>query len=191
MGEVGEEARHRREAERFRRLADLSVNPALKSVLIDIAGLHRRIADQLIAYRSAEGQDSALNPAGTGTESQGRRIYQLRLIERSGAALLNIVEADSDITALRIAYVVQDACSDVYTDFELWQESRFIARGSDGRGAGRRQEILAVTSIMQDSVLRTEELLLNSGRAIASSRKLLEATQRLRGAFAASGDRRA
>jgi len=47
--EASEEARHRMEAERFRRLADLSADPALKSILARIAEAHRGIAERLTA----------------------------------------------------------------------------------------------------------------------------------------------
>jgi hypothetical protein len=88
--------------------------------------------------------------------------------------------AESDEGALTLAYALQEACSDGYDDFELWQGARLIAGNAVSRRPQPVQRPEQITARMQDDLLTTEETLLNSRRAIAHSRKLLESTERLR-----------
>jgi len=88
--------------------------------------------------------------------------------------------AESDHAALALAYALQDACSDGYDDFELWQGARLIAGNAVSRRPQRTAHTSDVTTRMQEDLLATEEALLSSRRAIAQSRKLLQSTERLR-----------
>jgi hypothetical protein len=161
---------HRTEAERFRRLSGLARDPRLKRNLADIAFAHARIADELRALE---------RPPGPAPPAPRQDSYQIRLVGGRDP-LVQPIDAESDIVALRICYLLHDACSEVYRDFELWRGSRVIARSADRRGASRPDELPMLTAEMQDSALKTEEMLLESRHAIASSRKLLLATRRLR-----------
>jgi hypothetical protein len=50
------EARHRREAERFRSLAAGAHDPTLRRLFVKIAELHQQISDQLAAARKGNGR---------------------------------------------------------------------------------------------------------------------------------------
>jgi hypothetical protein len=93
-------------------------------------------------------------------------------------------DADTDYAALRIAHSLQDACAEQYRHLELWQDERLIARSADARGARRRADLPAVAQRTQENLLALEEVLLSSHQAIADSRRLLGATQRLRNMMA-------
>jgi hypothetical protein len=180
MREVPEHVRHRVEAERLRRLADLSLDQTLAQMLVRLAEQHRKIAEQLEASR--EDRTSHGRPSRSGGGQSGERVYQLLLMKRGHPDLLQTVEAETDIAALQVAYFVHDACSDVHAEFELWQGARLIARTRDGRGVKRRPmpRLEQLNSKMQERLVRIEEALLNSRHAVAESPRLLEATARLR-----------
>jgi hypothetical protein len=174
MGETSAEAFHRREAERFRRLAELSADASLQRGLARIAAWH----DQLAV--NARGQDLV-----DGRHDNGRptpKTYRLDFIGMDGIAVTHAFEAETDIEALAAAYSLLDACSDLYRHFHLWQGSRVLARSADRRGPKLlpHLDLQHISAQMQDRVLQTEEALLQSRQAIAESRKLLTATAKLR-----------
>jgi hypothetical protein len=180
MREVPEHVRHRVEAERLSRLADLSADQALVRMLLRLAEQHRKIAEQLEASRDDHTSRQRASRPGGGQPAE--RVYQLLLMKQGHPDLLQMIEAEADIAALHVAYFVHDACSDVYTEFELWQGVRLIVRSRDGRGVKRRPmpRVEQLNSKMQECLVRIEEALLNSRHAVAESRRLMEATARLR-----------
>jgi hypothetical protein len=172
MGEVPPGSFHRREAARFFRLAELTRDPSLKQKLGKIATRHDRIALQLQAAEAA-----------APVQGNGERTvesYRLYFIEAGHFAATHDFEAETDVAALAVAYALQEACSDFYNHFELWQGSRVIARSADRRGPKRLPHLAEITAQMQERVLQTEEILLQSREAIAGSRKLLASTAELR-----------
>jgi hypothetical protein len=163
------EQHHRREAERFDRLSKMASDPELKAKLSHVALLHSRIADEL----AAAGRDKVR------CRAKPARHYEARLICEDGAVTAT-VDADSDIQALRICYALHDACADLCDRFELRDGPRLIAKSGDRRSVRRPNGSEALDAQSQAEVLKLEELLLDSQRAIASSRRLLEATARFR-----------
>jgi hypothetical protein len=93
--------------------------------------------------------------------------------------------AESDDQALLIAESLNDAVSDVYPGYELWQGARRIFRhpASAVHAVPASPAVIAID--IQAEVLRCEETLRTSGAAFARSRKLLE---KIRAAREAAGD---
>jgi hypothetical protein len=83
--------------------------------------------------------------------------------------------AGSDEVALAVAYAVQEACSDSFQTFELWQRSRRILGKASPRPEALAAEVAAET---QARVLELEELLLSDRRSLVKSKKLIRATGR-------------
>ena len=84
-------------------------------------------------------------------------------------------EAEDDRGAIRIAGVLQDACSDISARFELWRGAwQLTARRWDSVSAAE------LTSETQERLAQTEEALRDSRRAIARSKRLLEKLSELR-----------
>jgi hypothetical protein len=166
MGEAPVRDRHRREAERFQRLSELSLEPVLRQKLARIAELHRRIAEQLDALELNRDQQP---PPRARRLSPGDRTgrYELRFLNGREPIFSHEIHAESDIVALRIAFALQDACADLYRNFELWQGLRRIAKSSDARGVRRPAQPPVITPAMQEVILETMEALLNSGAVIA------------------------
>jgi len=77
-------------------------------------------------------------------------------------------QAENDAAALAIARGIYDAASDLCDAFELWDAGRQI---DQSRMATLQTSV--VTAQWQEHVMRAEEALLNSGWAIARSRRLL------------------
>ena len=86
-------------------------------------------------------------------------------------------EADEDITAIRIAGVLHDACSDICQSFELWQGTRQIrAQQTDHF----RANLAELTEDHQRLTIDTEELISQSDWRIARSRRLIETLDRIK-----------
>jgi hypothetical protein len=174
MGETSDEAFHRKEAERFRRLAELSASTSLQRELTSIVARHDRLA------LKAASQDRVDGWGGSGRPMP--KTYRLHFVGPGTVAVTHEFEAETDIEALANAYSLLDACSDLYQHFHLWQDLRVIARSTDRRGPKflPHLDLNLVSAQMQDRVLQTEEALLQSRQAIAETRKLLSATAELR-----------
>ena len=84
-------------------------------------------------------------------------------------------EAENDAAALVIARNIFDAGADLCDVFDLWDGTRQI---DQGRVATLQTNV--VTARRQDQLIRAEEVLLNSGWAIAHSRRLLARFNELR-----------
>ena len=82
-------------------------------------------------------------------------------------------KADNDHTAIAVAEVLHDACSDRSPGFELWEGARRLARNSCEGLVQPRQEV-ELTLAMQEMVLEREEIMRQSQWCIAVSRRLLE-----------------
>jgi hypothetical protein len=178
MPETPESVLHERESKRLERLSEIASEPDLKATLARLARLHARIAGGL---RSSEAQIRQLARAERTTTR-----YKVRLLEHSGCALALPIEADNDSEALQIAWFVQEACSDFSDGFDLWEESRPIAKSYDRRSV-RRRETLRVTPSMQRAILRVLETLRGKRPDFARSPRLLEAVNRLESPAAQSG----
>jgi hypothetical protein len=177
MGEVPPATFHKREAARFLRLAELSKDSLLKQKLGRIAARHHRISIQLEDSESGTlTQDNSWRKAG----ERPLESYRLYFVEGGHFAAVHDFEAETDVAALAVAYTLQDACSDFYEHFELWQGRRIIARSADRRGPKRLPHLDEIAARMQEQVLQTEESLLASRQAVAASRRLLNSTMRLR-----------
>ena len=78
---------------------------------------------------------------------------------------------------MAVAYAVQDACSDVFGGFELWQRTRRVT----GKAWPRPQPLAAdIVGEAQMQAIEVEESLLASRHCLAESRKLIRATDELR-----------
>jgi hypothetical protein len=177
MGDVPPAAFHRREAARYFRLAELSHESAVKQQLARIAGLHMRFSAEIEATARAGNEPNGSRPNLAG---RAQHPYRLLLLGCGQVGAVHDFQADTDIAALALAIDLSDACSDLYDRFELWQDLRLICRSADGRGPKRPPHFREITAQMQESVLQSQETLLRSCHAIAQSRKLLIATERLR-----------
>lgn len=166
MGEAPVKDRHQREAERFQRLSELAVEPLLRQKLARIAELHRRISEQLDAIETSRDQRPAPRARRLVSSDRTGR-YELRFLNGREPLFAHEIRAESDIVALRIAFALQDACSDIYQNFELWQGPRRIAKSSDARGVRRPSQPPIITPAMQEVILETMEALLNSSAVIA------------------------
>ena len=98
--------------------------------------------------------------------------YRLYLRTSQGIAGRLDFEADDDWMALTIAEAICDACSDLCTEFEVW----------DGPRRVEPQEALttAMRAATEARTIETEEALLGSLWAVARSRRLLERYRALR-----------
>jgi hypothetical protein len=179
MGEMLEWFRHQKELERFQRLSEISSDPSVRLRLAKTARLHAWIADKLkaltdgVALRQPE-------PLGGAVAHGRRKRYELQLFEPGAAGPSLSVEADADGDALRIAWTLRDACTDIGVDFELTCGARLIGKSRDRRGARRPTGAWELTQSTQGELLQQEEVLLSSRTAVADSRELLMATERLR-----------
>jgi hypothetical protein len=79
-------------------------------------------------------------------------------------------ESGNDTSATRTAELIFEACSDRCSAWEVWQGVRRVAAAPEARP----MRVIHVTEVMQQSVLDTEERILNSKWAVASSQRLLE-----------------
>jgi hypothetical protein len=86
--------------------------------------------------------------------------------------------AENDRTALEIAAIIEQACSDLCTCCELWAEKRLVSEGM--------REVLPVTNRLQllsvetqERICDLEDTLQRSGWRIAKSQKLLEKQRQL------------
>jgi hypothetical protein len=91
----------------------------------------------------------------------------------------------SDEAALAVACAVQDACSDSFQSFEVWQRSRQIVPKAWPRPEPLPPEVATES---QARALELEESLLSSRRALAESRKLVRAIDELRNKFRREGN---
>jgi hypothetical protein len=88
-------------------------------------------------------------------------------------------QADDDVSAIRIARVLYDTCSDVCDYFELWQGERQIpARQADQQ----RTTLADLIEAHQNVVIEREEHIGQSRRLLARSRRLIEALDRTKSA---------
>jgi hypothetical protein len=94
-----------------------------------------------------------------------------RLYFRAGGSIVarQDFEAEDDTAAQRIAVALFDACSDSCQRIDLWQGTRHIAVDLPGRGGG----LGSLSDAHQETVVRTEEMIVRSEWAIAASRRLI------------------
>jgi hypothetical protein len=81
--------------------------------------------------------------------------------------------AFDDDDAMVIAKTLADACSDLCTDFELWQGAQRVDTSQTIPNANE------IAARIQDIVLERELVLRNTEWVVADSRRLLEMTERL------------
>src|SRR5215469_5936983 len=133
----------------------------------------RLIAEALAVAQKAEAmrrRRDAFAP-NTGPEAVPMS-YTLYLVTDGHFSDARHFVAGSDEAALAVAYAVQDACSDSFQTFELWQRSRQIV----GKAWPRPEPLSAEVAVeSQARVLELEESLLSSRRALAESMKLIQA----------------
>jgi hypothetical protein len=88
-------------------------------------------------------------------------------------------KADDDAAAIRIAHILQQACSDVCDNFELWQGARQIPMPQ------ARHHIASLDDLIeahQNVVIEKEELISQSRWMISRSRHLIEELNRAKSA---------
>jgi hypothetical protein len=88
-------------------------------------------------------------------------------------------EADDDRSAMMMAELLCDACSDVCKSFELSQGVRRVdasfRKAAPFPSVGAEQ----ITAMMQTSLMRSEEAMRDSQWAVARSKRLVERIDRL------------
>lgn len=98
--------------------------------------------------------------------------YRLFFFKEKSIEARDEFVADGDVSATAIANGLFAACSDEYSSWELWSGARRIADGAlshDGH----------FTRAIQEIVVEREQVLLESGRTTARSRRLLEKTNEM------------
>jgi hypothetical protein len=88
-------------------------------------------------------------------------------------------EADNDATAIHIAGILQDACSDVCDNFELWQGSRQITVPQAHHQIACLDDLIEAH---QNVVIEKEEHISQSRWLISQSRRLIEELDRAKSA---------
>jgi hypothetical protein len=163
---TGRELRER--ARELQQAANESEDPRHRRKLLEEA---LKVAQQAEAMARRSG---AMPPDFT------RSSYTLYLIAGGHFADARHFTVGSDEAAMAVAYAVQDACSEFYQDFELWQGSRRVV-GHVQRGDQRRPDGAAeIAAAAQQQVVEIEESLISSRRCLAESSRLLAATEQLR-----------
>ncbi len=94
-----------------------------------------------------------------------------------------------DPTALSIAEHLLDACSEVYTGFELWCGAHRVVP-ANGSARRNRPDADEIRRAVQEIVVDREHVLLDSGWAVAQSRKLLQARDELAGVLGKAAGKR-
>jgi hypothetical protein len=104
-------------------------------------------------------------------QRRSMKIYRLCFHGDAGMHGRQDFEAEDDESAIRIAEILHDACSDRRSSWQLWQGVRPLRTPNDRH---RPISVDQVTARMQASVIDSEERILQSRWAIASSRRLLD-----------------
>jgi len=90
------------------------------------------------------------------------------------------LDAMDDNEAVALAQALQFACSDLQADIELWHQGRFMLAASCTKPAVLRAVWNDVNTHRQDTLVESEEALLNSRTAVARSRTLLQSLEAAR-----------
>jgi len=107
------------------------------------------------------------------------RLYFLNAAQRIAAR--DEFEAENDETAITIAGLLYDACSDLSSGFELWQSARRVVPDATKQAAAHpNQSSTAITLQLQSVVLEREEMLQQSQWLIARSKRLQVRVDELR-----------
>jgi len=107
------------------------------------------------------------------------RLYLLNAAQRIAAR--DEFEAENDETAITIAGLPSDACSDLSSGLELWQGARRVVPDVKKQVAGHpNQSSIAITLELQNIVLEREEILQQSVWLIAKSKRLQARVDELR-----------
>ena len=107
------------------------------------------------------------------------RLYFLNAAQHIAAR--DEFEAENDETAITIAGLLSDACSDLSPGFELWQGARRVVPDVEKQVAGHpNQSSTAITLQVQNIVLEREEILQQSHWLIAKSKRLQARVDELR-----------
>jgi hypothetical protein len=166
----------REQARTLREAAKNTKDPDRRRELLDEALLLALHAEALEHH----GGSSAPEPTCSHAPAPRQLTYGLYLIAGKHFADARHFTVGSDESALAVAYAVHDACSEVFQDFELWQESRQVAGNAQKRGPRPFDSAAEVTAATQQRVVELEEALMTSRQSVAESQKLLAATEALR-----------
>lgn len=117
--------------------------------------------------------------------------YRLFFLDEKGAIeARQELTAENDQTAIALSTIVFEACSEVYSGFELWSFDRRVMAATPGIGKLASIVLEDVTRDMQQRVLEVEDAIQRSHWRVAHSRKLLDSTDALRGTLARNGSGR-
>jgi hypothetical protein len=115
---------------------------------------------------------------GRGCVMAGYRIYFLN--GSGGIEAADTVDVENDATATIMADHLQEALSEAYAGYEVWEGARQVAVRRDRTAPQPPQCLAEITERMQQSVLDREEYLRNSRLTLMQSRKLLQRIEALR-----------
>jgi len=158
-------------AEQCRRLAANIVGDPLHDVLIKLAEEFEANAATCIA-REKTAHVSAVGEDALGVVEPYHVCFRNRHTRAIGR---DDFFAPNDAHAIVVARTLADACSDLCTGFELWQNERQVDYSEEQKLSGVHEIALKVQGI----VLERELVLRESESVIASSTRLLEETDRL------------
>ena len=170
-------------AEEVRTEADGMCSLSAKDTMRIVAETWERLAEDI--------EQRLCNVSSQRERSSGRRadagVFRSRLNEREDPAyrMYFIVNdrthgrqdfrADDDVTAIRIARVLFDACSDICQSFELWHGRREIRAQQPPHS---RAKLTDLVEAHQRLAIEMEEALSQSYWFIARSRRLIETLDR-------------
>jgi hypothetical protein len=102
-------------------------------------------------------------------------LYQLYFLGKAGDIRnSDEFEACCDQDAQVFAYHLHEAICDLYSGYELWQETRRVQRFANDGKARPCLDYQCISREMQASILHREEILQESASAFARSRRLLQ-----------------
>jgi len=111
--------------------------------------------------------------------------YRIFFLDRRGAIeARQELRAEDDERAIALSTIVFQACSETYSGFELWSFDRRVMAATPGVGKVAEIALEESTREMQQRVLNFEETIQRSHLRVARSKKLLDATEALRGILA-------
>lgn len=119
-------------------------------------------------------------PAETESPTPAHQGYRLWFSREDGATLWIDLRIPNRADALWAADALAAACAEQYEEFELWQGPVYLFGAPTRYSYFSLQTAIGVTRESQQSVLDTEEALLESHQSLARSRKLLAVTAQLR-----------
>jgi hypothetical protein len=130
--------------------------------------------------------ETTIPEIGISTPGSENMRYRLYLLGKSGdVRAAEAFLAEDDVRANGIALSVFSACCDDFEGYEVWNGAMMISRGP---GPRQSSNSWAITQASQRDVLDLEDRMQRVFACVRESRKLLDATAKLRTLIASESD---